>query len=249
MQASIESFLLTSFMLNTVLMVIVSKGTGNFRLSRILFSSLICTIFGMLAIQYPDPWYSPVIQLILLVPLSMLISGASDIRIWGKNALMLTAGTMLAGGSERIFSESNVFRLPALAAAFVGFLMLYILLSDRKRRKSNWNIELCLSACNETVRFTALIDTGNRLHEPISGLPVIIAEQEVLEGILPDTGYRSVAYGGLGGNGTLDCFRPDFIWIVSGDKFRRAPDAWVAVSPIPLPGLSSALAPSEFANI
>ena len=249
MQTSIESFLLINFALDVALMSIVSKGSGSFRLSRIILSALICTCFGLLAACYPDPWYSPVIQLILLIPLAMLITGSSDIRLWGGSALMLMAGIMLAGGSERLFASGRGGKLPALAAALTGLLMLYMLLAHRRRLRSSWSIDLCLSAGGATVRFRALVDTGNRLHEPLSGLPVIIAEKEVLEDILPETGYRSVAYGGLGGNGVLSCFRPDFIWIVSGKKMRRAPEAWVAVSPAPLPGMSRALAPCEFASL
>ena len=97
------------------------------------------------------------------------------------------------------------------------------------------------------ARFPALIDTGNRLREPLSGLPVLIAEARVLRDILPPGGYRTLSFGGLGGVGRMACFRPDAVWIGRGAARRRGPDIWVAVSPAPLPGLCQALAPPEFA--
>ena len=98
------------------------------------------------------------------------------------------------------------------------------------------------------MRFSALIDTGNRLREPLSGLPVLIAEAALVRDILPETGYRMLGYGAIGGNGRMACFHPDALWICRGPRKRRGPDVWVAVSPEPLPGLCQALAPPEFAS-
>ena len=73
---------------------------------------------------------------------------------------------------------------------------------------------------------------------------MLIAEDELLRPILPRGGFRSVAYGGVGGRGTLRCFRPEAIWCGR----RRMPDAWVALSPAPLPGPCRAIAPCAFAS-
>jgi len=109
-------------------------------------------------------------------------------------------------------------------------------------------VTLCLRVGSRSASFPALVDTGNRLREPLSGLPVLIAEAPLVRDILPKTGYRTLGFGALGGEGRMACFRPDALWIVSGRKRRRGPDIWVAVSPTPLPGLCQALAPPEFAS-
>lgn len=247
MQTGIESFLLINFMLDIALMTIVSKSAGTFRLSRIIIAAIICTVSGLISVCFPDPWYAPFMQILLMVPLSMLISGSTNICIWGSNTMILITGLMLVSGCENFLSGDGPGHVPAIISTLGALLFLYILLAHKRRLRNNWNIELCLSANGATARFTALIDTGNRLHEPISGLPVLIAEKILIDSILPKTGYRTVAFGGLGGNGVLKCFKPDFIWLVRGKKMCRAPDAWVAVFPADLPGPSHALAPSEFA--
>ena len=93
----------------------------------------------------------------------------------------------------------------------------------------------------------ACIDTGNRLREPVSGLPVVIAEKALLTGVLPEDGYRVLRFGAVGGEGQMACFRPAELWIEHRGRRRPAPRAWIAVSPTPLPGVFQALAPPEFA--
>ena len=130
-----------------------------------------------------------------------------------------------------------------------GSYHLSLLLSLRRRIRTTWYIELCVAAGGNTTRFQALIDTGNRLREPISGLPVLIAEEHLLSKILPETGYRAVAFGALGGGGMLKCFHPDGIWAVTRHGLSATPDVWIAVSPGRLPGTTQALAPGEFLTL
>lgn len=249
MQASIESFLFINFLLDTLLMGIVAQCAGRFRMVRVLCASAIATLFGLIAALFENSWSLSLLQLMLLIPLAMLICGDCHVRIWGIHALMLFSGILLSGGCQNLFSKNAPGRIPALISAIGGLGLLYMILFHRRRLRSDWNVEICISANGRTAFLSALIDTGNRLHEPLSGLPVIIVTESVIENILPDSGYRRVAFGGLGGNGNLECFRPDYIWLVENQHLRRAPDAWVALCPTPLPSGHAALAPSEFANL
>ena len=97
------------------------------------------------------------------------------------------------------------------------------------------------------MRFTAWVDTGNRLTEPFSGQPVLVASAPLVRRVLPERGFRQVAYGSVGGRGTLHCFRPERIYIFRAGRRRRAPDAWIAVFPDWLPGAARALVPAEIA--
>ena len=56
-----------------------------------------------------------------------------------------------------------------------------------------------------------------------------------------------MAYGSVGGNGTLRCFRPEAIYLLNGARFRRIPGAWIALYPGRLPDGAQALAPAAFA--
>ena len=52
--------------------------------------------------------------------------------------------------------------------------------------KENYITNVVIGLNDKEVELMALIDTGNSLKEPISQMPVIVAEYRVLEGILPE---------------------------------------------------------------
>ena len=126
--------------------------------------------------------------------------------------------------------------------------------SLRKKRLVTWEVQVFLAAAGGEARFRALIDTGNRLREPFSGLPVLICERGVLSDVLPvgydalppgdaPPGFRQIGYGALGGGGRLNCFRPELCLVDYGNGYLKSPDLWVAVYPGKMPGSVRALAP------
>lgn len=246
MSVSIERFLIVNLFLDAVLFSIVSRSCGFFSLKRILIASIISSGYSVLAFLSPNRWKSPLLQLTLLILISLFLSGSYRLEIWSGTALLLAAGTILTGSIQEMMPDD----LPAtLAGLLIGLSVTSLLFSVRKKMRSSWITTISIVIKKRSVRLRALIDTGNRLHEPISGLPVIIVEEKLIETMLPETGYRHVAYGALGGNGTLRCFRPDEIWIAEGKHRKRAPNAWIGISEVALPCATDALAPSEFANI
>ena len=107
----------------------------------------------------------------------------------------------------------------------------------RKRHiRYRWNIELTLEWDTLRTDVPALIDTGNRLREHRSGLPVLIVESGAMplfsqrvQQLDPDE-LRFLPYGALGGAGELTCFKPDRVLLRSGTGLEvEAPPCWVAV--------------------
>ena len=130
-----------------------------------------------------------------------------------------------------------------------GGLLTALLLMNRHPLRDGWQVDIRLDVDGRTTRFSALIDTGNRLREPRSGQPVLIAEAGLLRSVLPETGYRVLPFGGVGGSGRMACFRPNEVWIERAGRRTRAPDVWIAIAPESLPGSARALAPCEFAAV
>lgn len=106
------------------------------------------------------------------------------------------------------------------------------------------------------ARLKGLIDTGNHLRDPISGLPVMIAQYDSVSDLLPDplrSAFRSesIDVGSLSGvssdfpglnrlrvipyrslgkrDGMLWAFRPDSLTVYEGQTPLKASDALVAV--------------------
>ena len=101
-----------------------------------------------------------------------------------------------------------------------------------------------IGAGGETVRATALIDTGNSLCEAFSGYPVALGEYGTLEKILPravrdylngkeitpSADFRIVTHKTVSGTGILPVFRPDFIEVRTASRTVRTDKAYVAVT-------------------
>ena len=98
----------------------------------------------------------------------------------------------------------------------------------------------------------ALRDSGNRLSDGISGLPVIVAPEKRVVRLLPagvraadlatlPPGWRLLPIRTAAGEGTLMCFRPDSAELVQDGKARQV-EATIAISDF---AEKSALVPEE----
>lgn len=89
-----------------------------------------------------------------------------------------------------------------------------------------------------SVTMEGLVDTGNRLTEPFSGLPVIITGKKTSEIICPEglfsedipPGIRLVPFRSVGGSGLMRAFRPDCVTVELCGRKKKTKNAWVAVS-------------------
>ena len=246
---SIEGFLLVNLTMDLCLLAVVARAGGFFSAHRVLLGSGLCTLYAVAAALRPSPLASVPAQLLLLALVSSWICGIRDPRLCATTALLLAVGAMLAGGAARMLAPLADGPRSALPAALAGIALLAILLHTRNPGRDSWQLNIALSVNGRTARFPALIDTGNRLREPLSGRPVLIAEAKLLRDVLPVEPCRSVDFGGLGGSGSLRCFQPGALWAERGLRRKPLPIVWVAVVPGSLPGPARALAPCEFAGL
>ncbi|AGL02961.1 sigma-E processing peptidase SpoIIGA [Desulfoscipio gibsoniae] len=117
--------------------------------------------------------------------------------------------------------------------------------------------DLTVSLGERKVSFSALLDTGNSLSDPLTGFPVIIAEYAAIKEILPEqvcavieshrqddsasilaalgenirsANFRIIPYRSVGQeNGWLLGFRPDEVEIRHGNNFIKVCDVVVAL--------------------
>ncbi len=251
MTSSVEASFLVNFAVDAALIGVVARANGCFCMRRVALGALIGALYALAVSQISARLAHPAVQLALAAPVALIVSGDPDPRRWGAVAFQLLCGALLLGGAGMLLPESLRAAVPlALAAGLVAF---NLLLSLRRKRLNGWEVTVFLSVQGRTAGFRALIDTGNRLREPVSGLPVLIAESALLKNLLvSDTGAppcRFIAYGALGGGGTVRCFHPDAVLIRRGDRLVRAPEVWVAVYPGRMPGPTRALAPPSFAIV
>ena len=176
---------------------------------------------------------------------SILISVKRIWQLFGAAACILISSAAVAGAISAFKAES-IFLPAALSLTLILFL-----LRRRMNIRYRWNIEVKVQARGKTIYFEALIDTGNRLREPVSGLPVLIASDKLVPNSFFD-GYpcRKLAFGVLGSSGEIYAYLPDNVMIRSlCSDFVSAPECYIAVFPGRFPGSTQALAPPEFTEV
>lgn len=110
----------------------------------------------------------------------------------------------------------SVLLLLAAASFFAGKELLLFFSAGIRSRENLVQVHLVRGEKRITV--TALLDTGNRLYEPATGLPVSVGEKEALRELFPepeeDTGFFLIPYRSVGGEGFLKGKRLDFMEII-----------------------------------
>lgn len=155
-------------------------------------------------------------------------------------------GMVLRNGA--VYFDLSPLLLVLLTCAAYGVLYLF----DRLFRKTEPDTlfaAVTLTQNGKTAAVTARVDTGLTLHEPFSGLPVMLTEKDAVKNLLPpDFGtaacalpLRLIPYSSVGGSGVLPAFRPD-----TAQVNGRPRSLWVAVTEKPLSaGSFSALIGTE----
>ena len=257
MAVSVEAYWLVNFAMDLLATAIIARSLGRVRWKRVALAAAVGASWAALAQLDALRFLG---SLPALAALSLLMAAVAippdSLRSTLVSGAALLGGGVFLGGVQ--LAALRLFRGAGAAAFFAGALLgagaLLAATALRKKRLVTWEVRVFLSAGGGEARFRALVDTGNRLREPFSGLPVLICERGVLADVLPagydalppggaPPGFRQVGYGALGGGGRMNCFRPELCLVDYGNGYLKSPDLWVAVYPGKMPGGVRALAP------
>lgn len=163
--------------------------------------------------------------------------------------LFCTPPGMLLRNGVVYFDLSPVTLILAAGACYV----VIVLFSRLVRRHENRFYNLSVTVDSKTVSVPAMLDTGNSLCDPLSGMPVLVAEYGAVQSLLPkalrpafregafqslkelrendwESRLRMVPYGGLNGKGgILPAFRPDALSVKSKKQTLKTTDVLIAV--------------------
>jgi stage II sporulation protein GA (sporulation sigma-E factor processing peptidase) len=205
MELYLDLFVLENTVLNLFVMMLTSK-LSNIHPSflRKLSGALVGTLFAVLLVLYNrDLLQSFGVKLVISSLLVLIVYFPKTLRDFLRTfsifclSAMVVAGTMfflltssygnmiLFNKSYRISSDFNfsIFSLTLLLCwAFISVLYK---LKKSKELKEEYVVDLYICIDQQKASLPALIDTGNLLCDPLTNLPVIIAEYIALKEILP----------------------------------------------------------------
>lgn len=248
MWLSIEAYLLVNLLMDALLIALALRAAGRPVTAKVWPAALFGAAYACLCAICRIGWLRSLpMQGIAMLTMLKMAAGRKSISF--RLIAAMAMETLLMGG----LLEIVLARWPGLAGFLGAAALGCVLISSTQDRR---RVDLpALTVCVEIragekhARFDALIDTGNRLQEPFTGLPVLIAEAHLVADILPETGLplRRIPYGGLGGSGFLEAFRPEEMRFSCRNGWRKAPESWVALYPGKMSGQVHALAPAAFA--
>ena len=246
MKITIELFLLDNTLMNCCVYLITGAWMGvRLRMLPTLAVSLIGAAYALVSLFWMpilrEPYWKIPSFLLLSLPLFrrcgawravpfLLLSAA----LTGGMAMLLT---LQLGGS--VYADGTmVGTVPLRAALLSAFAALWLpnvlrrLLIVRRRRSLHTEVVIRLS--EHTYRLDALIDSGNLLKEPITGLPVLLIDRAVDRPLLP------VPFTKLSGSGVLYGERPASVTLPAFES--AAVDCVCVQTPTPI-GKAQAILP------
>ena len=171
---------------------------------RLVLSAMLGGIYAVIAYIEILPIYSSFGMKILLSVLMVYIAyNSKNIKNLLKQLVVFYLISFAFGGSafallyfvrpQDILIRNGVYvgTYPikiALLGGIVGFIITYIAFKVVKTKLHKkdiiYNIEIHIK--EKTLKLKAMLDTGNMLKDPISGMPVIVVTKEKLYSILPE---------------------------------------------------------------
>lgn len=170
--------------------------------TRAFISSIIGTIYVIMLYVTELPIYSNIIsKLLLSIIMVYIMFKPGDIKTLINNLLLFYLTSFVFGGAstaliylikpEEIFIKNGIYLgaytlktvfLGGIVGLFLIAVTINIIRSKISKKDMFYNIKIYLE--EKTVETRAMIDTGNLLKEPITNIPVIIAEHTLLYGTI-----------------------------------------------------------------
>ena len=216
---------------------------------RLLAAAFLGAGYALLSLLWPPAASFPGKAVSLAAML--LIAYGREKGLWRLGLAYLAMCAVYAGAASAVVWTAGRASLRALVFA-LGISLGVCALPFRFSGRRGGRASLHLVCGDRSVELPALRDTGNRLREPLSGDPALIAEEGDLLPLLepevqavlrataglpaPDRlqalgpGFRLLPYRTLEGSGLLLAFRPEQAYV---DGVLQ-PGLWAALSPGPI---------------
>lgn len=234
MEVYVDILLLENFVVNFFLMYIVMQTMRlSFKVKRIILSSGLGSLY-VLTLLLPQLKFFTLLPFKLLTALLMVIIVVKQINLWIllRGTIIYIFYSMLLAGFI-VFIELNnqssylegmlygkfsyqgsLIKGVLIAAMIIYIVMHRLVVFVRDRREIlNFTYTIEVGFCNCNSKINAFLDTGNELREPVTNLPVIIVERNILKEIeLKEENKMFIPYKVLNGiPAKIEAFKPTYV--------------------------------------
>ncbi len=182
----IDLFFLWNFWMNALILFIVRQITKTYRTIQCLVSAVIGAVgacFGVvLFLKSKSVLLIILVEIIVILFMVILALGWRNL-LWHL-LLFLVAGAVVAGTYLYLVSAFNIGTDVISAVAVYGVAILFCGLLEKKSRirwkEEHMKAKTVLEFGDRKLFATALMDTGNKLYDPIFHKPVILIDEKML---------------------------------------------------------------------
>lgn len=259
MKISGEVFLLVNTLANGLSLWLAARLLGGPLpgLKRLAWASLAGAAYGAAAFL-PGLSFLKSIPFVLFCTLLMakiLLPGVRPLLLCKAALLTLLCGLLLGGFGgwlvQRGLSAWLTFGALFLSMAGAAFFCVYHVRAPS--RVTMVEIAIGSDVLSGPIRLPAMLDTGNQLTDPITGLPVVVASSSALRPILPAAvkpedpetlpmGFRLLRVQTTAGHRLMMCFHPTLFRVQLEGTWHES-QALVAIAPTGYDG-AQALVPA-----
>lgn len=260
----IDSLFLINLAVNYVILLATGKLCGaSLKRLRLGLGAAVGGVYAVLTVVPQTAFLAGPVMKVASAVLMLLIAYGGEKRLLRTSVVFFAVSAAFAGAVYAVSlmgggTGSGTPYVPVSARVLLlSFAVSYLLITVVFRRIALKNtrelLDVELSLSGRKAAFRALRDTGNTLHDPVSGASVMVADPEALLPALPENAadelmhasdpielmvalgrleekpgrFRLVPYSSVGvDSGMLVCFRPDELKI-NGAQER---DLLVAIS-------------------
>lgn len=217
----VDVFWLNCFLMNYAVLLLAGhalKQQGRKHWARSGLASLAGSVWSVavLLLVQNYPFFQMMNILVFIPTMARIAFRWSGWREWVKRIILCCGITVLLGGITAALEGRGVLgRLPfagAVVGILLGELLLRYLYGMVRRQRHLFSLEILMGEKREIC--TGLLDTGNRLRVPVSGEPVHIVSNAIIErlGLNASDAAGMVGYRTLGtADGMLFIYRVDAV--------------------------------------
>ncbi len=196
-----DALFLVNFLVNTVIMFLSIRLAGlKINFYRICFSGIVGAFYAVCVFILGNSLLNSFFTKLAVSEIMVLLANGS---ISLKNNIFclimmyvisfVCSGAVMAiaflKGTNAFFGIKYAYLISAL---IISLIAVQFFLNIKSRREGRVFEKITIELNGKKVKLCALVDTGNMLSEPISGVPVAIVEAQELKGIISQYDMQNI---------------------------------------------------------
>ncbi|MBQ9120813.1 MAG: sigma-E processing peptidase SpoIIGA [Clostridia bacterium] len=214
---------------------------------RLILAALVGGVYGVAEVLLRiDGWAGAVWVVVISLLMCLIAYGrrtffstyvvfvGAEAFLGGVMSILYTVAAKLMRQALPSEEEGGTVTFVGFAAALLISILVGILTEKTLNRTGVGLSEVRVTVGGQSLRFSAVCDSGNFLKDPLTDTPVILVSESVpgaswLLSYENPKGYRAIPYESVGGSGLLFGHKPESLSVEYRGRTYR-PDALIAVA-------------------